>query len=172
MPKVFERGHVAPLREQRAIAGRHVLDELRHLQGKVELSGDFGVALLQFKRGVAGAGSSGAARYGSWWGQRRRRSRTARSRCPLPIPTTSKQIRIFLFMNLLSFSRLLQIGRHVVVVVVGQREIARKIDFHAMPFADRDGGHDVQELVEDLRRRLRRALRESLAHEVGTRRVE
>ena len=52
--------------------------------------------------------------------------------------------------------------------VVGQREVARQIDFDPVPLADRDGRKNVQESVEYLRRRLRRALRESLAHEVGT----
>ena len=76
--------------------------------------------------------------------------------------------RIFLFIELLSFlSCLLEIGRHFVVVVVGQREIAREIDFDAVAFPDGDRGHDVEELVEDLRGRLRGALRKSLAHEVA-----
>jgi hypothetical protein len=39
-----------PLRKQRLVARRHVLDELRHLERKIELSGDFRVALLQFKK--------------------------------------------------------------------------------------------------------------------------
>ncbi len=49
-PKRVERGDFSPLRKQRPVAGRHVLDELRHLQGEVELAGDFGVALLQLNK--------------------------------------------------------------------------------------------------------------------------
>jgi len=59
-----------------------------------------------------------------------------------------------------------------VVGVIGQREIAREIDFDPVAFADGHRGHDVQELVDDLCRRLRGALRESLAQEVATGRVE
>ena len=58
------------------------------------------------------------------------------------------------------------------VVVIGQREIAREIDFDSVAFPDSHRGHDVEKLLEDLRRRLRGALRESLAHEVGAGRVE
>ena len=53
------------------------------------------------------------------------------------------------------------------VLIVGQGEIARQIDFDAVAFADGDRGHEVQELVEDLRGGLRGALPESLAHEIG-----
>jgi hypothetical protein len=35
-----------------------------------------------------------------------------------------------------------------VVVVIGQRQIAREINFDSVAVADRDGGHDVEELVE------------------------
>ena len=49
------------------------------------------------------------------------------------------------------------------IVVVGQSEVAREVDFDAVALADRYRGHDVQELVEDLRRRLRGALSEPLA---------
>ncbi len=56
--------------------------------------------------------------------------------------------------------------------VIGQREIAREIDFDAVAFADGHRGHDVEEFVEDLRGGLRGALRESLAHEIGTGCVE
>jgi len=38
-----------------------------------------------------------------------------------------------------------------VIGVRGQAEIARKVDLHAMAFADGDGGQDIQKLVEDLR---------------------
>ena len=31
-PKVFERGHISPLRKHSAITSGHVFDELRHLQ--------------------------------------------------------------------------------------------------------------------------------------------
>ena len=37
VPEGVERGHISPLRKHRAVTGRHVLDELRHLQGEVEL---------------------------------------------------------------------------------------------------------------------------------------
>src|SRR5271156_2438244 len=90
---------------------------------------------------------------------------------PTPNPNTSKQIRIFLFMEPLSFLPS-PIGRHFVVVVIGQREIAREIDFDSVAFPDGHRGHDVEELLENLRRRLRGALRESLAHEVGAGRVD
>src|ERR1700683_4422840 len=46
--------------------------------------------------------------------------------------------------------------------------MAREIDFHSVAFPDGHRGHDVQELLENLRRRLRSALREPLAEEVGT----
>src|SRR5271155_147160 len=84
---------------------------------------------------------------------------------PTPNPNTSKQIRIFLFIGPLSFLPS-EIGRHFVAGVIGQREIAREINFDSVAFADGHRGHDVQELVEDLRRGLRGALRESLAREV------
>ena len=58
------------------------------------------------------------------------------------------------------------------VGVIGQREIAREIDFDAVAFPDRHRGHDVEKFVEDLRRRLRSALRKSLTHEVAPGRVE
>ncbi len=58
------------------------------------------------------------------------------------------------------------------VRVIGQREVAREIHLDPVAFADGHRGQDVQELVEDLRRRLRGALCESLAHEVGARCVE
>src|ERR1700693_2680310 len=90
---------------------------------------------------------------------------------PTPNPNTSKQIRIILFIGLLSFLPS-EIGRHLVVVVVGQREIAREIDFDSVAFPDGHRGHDVEELLKNLRRRLRGALRESLAHEVGAGSVE
>src|SRR5271156_5028513 len=90
---------------------------------------------------------------------------------PTPNPNTSKQIRIFRFMGLLSFLPS-EIGRHFVVVVIGQREIAREIDLDSVAFADGHRGHDVEELVEDLRRRLGGACSESLAHEVKTGCVE
>jgi len=51
--------------------------------------------------------------------------------------------------------------------VVGQREVARQIDFDPVPLADGDGRKHIQEFVENLGRGLRHALRESLAHEVG-----
>ena len=41
------------------------------------------------------------------------------------------------------------------VVVVGQSQVARKVDFDSMALADRYGGHEVQELLEDLCGRLR-----------------
>src|ERR1700678_947946 len=89
---------------------------------------------------------------------------------PTPNANTSKQIRIFLFTDfLLSPS---EIGRHFVVVVVGQCEVARKIDFDPVAFPDGHRGHDVEELVEDLGRGLGGACRESLAHEVRTGCVE
>jgi hypothetical protein len=40
-----------------------------------------------------------------------------------------------------------QIRRHLVVVVIGQCEIAREIDFDSVAFTDGHRGHDVQELV-------------------------
>src|ERR1700752_1935083 len=81
---------------------------------------------------------------------------------------TSKKNKAFLFIELSSFpSCLLEIGRHLVVEVIGQYEVAREIDFDSVAFADGQRGHDVQELLEDLCGRLRGALRESLAHEVG-----
>ncbi len=55
------------------------------------------------------------------------------------------------------------------VVVVGQSEVAREVDFDAMSLPNSHGGHNVQKLVEDLRRRLRSALCKPLAHEVRTR---
>ena len=51
--------------------------------------------------------------------------------------------------------------------VVGQREVARQIDFDPVPLADGDGRKNVQKSVEDLRRGLRGALRKSLAHEIS-----
>ena len=60
-----------------------------------------------------------------------------------------------------------EIGRHCVIGVVGQREIARQIDLDAVALADRDRRQNVQEFVENLRGGLSRALRKSLAHEVG-----
>ena len=65
-----------------------------------------------------------------------------------------------------------EIGRHFVIVVVGQREIARQIDFDAMALADRDRRQNVEKLVENLRGRLSHALRKSLTHEVGAGRGE
>src|ERR1700734_2802700 len=41
-----------------------------------------------------------------------------------------------------------QIGRHLVVVVIGDCEIAREIHFHSVSFANRHRGHDVEEFVE------------------------
>src|SRR5262249_45106701 len=61
-----------------------------------------------------------------------------------------------------------EIGRDGVTGVVGQREVARQIDFDPVPLADGDGRKDIQKFVEDLRRGLRGALRESLTHEVAT----
>src|SRR6516164_2232154 len=51
--------------------------------------------------------------------------------------------------------------------VVGQREVARQIDFDPVPRADGDGRKKVEKAVKNLRRGLRGTLRESLAHEVG-----
>ena len=56
------------------------------------------------------------------------------------------------------------------VVVVGQSEVAREVDFDAVALPDRYGGHDVQEFVEDLRGGLGGALGKSLSREVGARR--
>ena len=52
------------------------------------------------------------------------------------------------------------------VVVVGQREIAREVDFDAVAFANGHRGHDIEKFVEDLGGRLSRALRESLTHQI------
>src|SRR5580704_15257274 len=87
---------------------------------------------------------------------------------PTPSPKTRTQIRIFLFMKHSLLFAPSQIGRHFVVVVVRQCEIARKIDLHTVSLPDGHRGHDVQELVEDLRRGLSGALRKSLPHQVGT----
>src|ERR1700733_194306 len=92
----------------------------------------------------------------------------------------SKSARAFLFIRilLLSFNdvavcaRPSQVGRHLVIVVVGHREVARKIDLHAMSFPDSYGWQNVEKLVENLLGRLRHALSESLAHEVGTRSIK
>ena len=48
VPEAVERSDLSPLREQRPVTGGHVLDELGHLQGEVELPGNFRVALLEF----------------------------------------------------------------------------------------------------------------------------
>src|SRR5262249_4147149 len=87
---------------------------------------------------------------------------------------TTNKIRIFLFIDLLSFllSCLLEIGRHFVVVVIGHREIAGEIDFYAMAFADCHRGQDVEKFIENLRRGLRCARGKSLLHEVAPRGVE
>src|SRR5207245_9227939 len=110
-------------------------------------------------------------RSGSWLGRRRSRYRVARWRYQLPIPTRASKSESFFSLDC---SPLLpsQIGRHLVVDVIGQREIAREIDFDSVAFPDGHRGHDVEKLLEDLRRRLRGALRESLAHKVGAGRVE
>src|ERR1700730_8778133 len=52
------------------------------------------------------------------------------------------------------------------MVVVGQGQVAREIDFYAMPFADSDGRKNIQKPVEDLRGGLRGALPESLAETI------
>src|SRR5579862_6633632 len=90
---------------------------------------------------------------------------------PTPSTSTSKQINIVLFMASCAFLPS-QVGRHGVIVVVRQREVARKIDFYSMAFADGDRRHDVQEFVEDLRGGLRGALSKSLAHEIAAGRGE
>src|SRR6516165_7335724 len=88
-------------------------------------------------------------------------------------PMTSTKSKAFLFIELPSFlSCLLEIGRHLVVEVVGQCEIAREIDFDSVAFADGHRWHDVQELLEDLCGRLRCASRESLTHQVRAGRGE
>ena len=53
------------------------------------------------------------------------------------------------------------------ICVIGQRKVARQIDFDSVPLADGDGRKHVQEFVEDLCGGLPHALRESLAHEVS-----
>src|ERR1700730_5436386 len=53
------------------------------------------------------------------------------------------------------------------MVVVGQGQIARKIDFDAMPFADGDGRKNIEEAVQDLGRGLRGALCKSFAHAIA-----
>ncbi len=58
------------------------------------------------------------------------------------------------------------------VVVVGQSQVAREVDFEAVALANRNRGHDVQEFVEDLRRGLGCALGEALAHDVSAGRGE
>src|SRR5208283_3896986 len=86
---------------------------------------------------------------------------------------TSRKTRTFLFIKSLSFlSRLLQIGRHFVVVVVGQGEIAGEVDLDAMPFANGDRRGNVQKSVQDLRGGLSHASGKSLAHEVAAGRGE
>src|SRR5260370_18296914 len=86
---------------------------------------------------------------------------------------TSTKSRAFLFIELLSFlSCPLEIGRHFVVDVIGQGESVREIDLDAVTFADGYRGHDVEKLVEDLRRGLSCADSEALAHEVPTGCVE
>ena len=54
------------------------------------------------------------------------------------------------------------------IAVIGQREVARKIDFDAVPLADGHRRQDIQKTVENLRRGLRRAAGETLSHKVGT----
>src|ERR1700733_1311751 len=85
---------------------------------------------------------------------------------PAPRTSTSKQINIILFMASCAFLPS-EVGRHGVIVVIRQREVARKINFDSMAFADSDRRHDVQEFVEYLSRGLRGALSKSLAHEVA-----
>ena len=51
------------------------------------------------------------------------------------------------------------------VVIVGQGDIAREIDPHAIALADGDGGKDVEKAVEHLGRGLPGALGKSLPHE-------
>src|SRR5271157_2494275 len=86
---------------------------------------------------------------------------------------TSRKIRTFLFIESLSFlSRLLQIGRHFVVVVVGQGEIAGKVDLDAVTFANGDRGRNVQKSVQDLCGGLRHASGKSLTHQVAAGRCE
>jgi hypothetical protein len=54
-----------------------------------------------------------------------------------------------------------------VIVVVGQSEIARQVDFDAMALADGDRWQNVEELVQNLRGRLGHASRKSLTHKVS-----
>src|SRR5258708_11885152 len=78
----------------------------------------------------------------------------------------SKTIKILFFIELFPLLPS-QVGRHFVVVVIGQSEIARKVDFDSMALADRDRRKNVEELVQNLRGRLGHASRKSLTHAVG-----
>ena len=167
-PKVLSEVTFLHCGKQRAITGGHVLDELRHLQGEVELGCKLRVTLLQFnkvllKLVVAKQRVVEIGRVVDDSASELRRSGT-HSQCQHE--QANQNLSFSLEPLLLSPS---QIGRHLVVVVIGQCEIAREIDFDSVAFPDGHRGHDVQKLLEDLCRRLRRRLRESLAHEVGIR---
>ena len=58
------------------------------------------------------------------------------------------------------------------IVVVGQSQVAREVNFYAVALADRYRGHNIQEFVEDLRGGLSRTLGEALAHDVSAGRGE
>src|SRR5439155_17213996 len=116
-------------------------------------------------RVAAAAGSNATRRSSSLSGHRRPPPNCAEA-APTHRLVASKQIRIF-FRTVFFPSFSLQIGRHGVIRVVGQREVARQIDFDPVPLADGDGRKNVEKTVEDLRRGLRGALRKSLAHEIS-----
>ena len=150
-----------------AIASGHVLDVLRHLQRQVVLGDELGVAVLELNEMLLKLVVAETARCCSWWGRTQCRIPNCADAVPTQSTDGSKQATgVFFFIGLFPFLPS-QIGRHFVVVVIGQRKIAREINFDAVPLADRDGRQNVQEFVENLRGGLRRALRESLAHEVA-----
>src|SRR5579875_264131 len=81
---------------------------------------------------------------------------------PRPLPVSVFRV---IFKN--SFP-LLQVAFHLVLIIVREKEVVGKIDFHPRAFADRDRGHLVQKTVHDLFARSRHADAETLANEVAT----
>ena len=58
---------------------------------------------------------------------------------------------------------------HGVIGVIGQQQIARKVDLDAIALADRDRGQDVQKAVQDFDRGIRKARAEARAGAVERR---
>src|ERR1700676_4322680 len=174
------RKSVPPLRELGLISSRHVLQVSRHLQSQVVLGNELGVAVLQLNELLLKFGIA-QQRVRVICGVVNNPESELRRSGSNAQPHDEQKCQGFSFHFLfssLSFTdvavctRPSQVGRHLVIVVVGHREVARKIDLYAMAFPDRYGWQDVEKLVENLFGRLRHALSESLTHEVGTRSVK